>query len=136
VVGYATYETLAEVLQGSEAEVASIPEVDFADVLGRSAAAAVLDVRRGSEYAAGHVPGAPNVAHTRLAARLGDVPHGEPLYVHCQSGVRAAVASAFLASQGYDVAYVNDGFPHYRELADAAETNAAEPDAVETEQAA
>ena len=56
--------------------------------------------------------------------RLDEVPEGAPLYVHCQSGVRSAVASALLASEGYDVRYVNDGFPHYREIADDVETEA------------
>ena len=90
-------------------------------VRDREDGAAVLDVRRASEYAAGHVPDAANVAHTRLADRLDEVPSGDPLYVHCQSGVRSAVASALLAREGHDVRYVNDGFPHYREIGEVAE---------------
>ena len=83
----------------------------------------VLDVRRQAEFEAGHVPGAANVAHTRLADRLDEVPEGV-LYVHCQSGVRSAVASAMLARHGRDIRYVNDAFPHYRELADDVATGA------------
>ncbi|PAP75097.1 MBL fold metallo-hydrolase [Rubrivirga marina] len=123
VPAYATFETLAAHVQGG-GETASIPEVDFEAVLDREAGAAVLDVRRQAEFEAGHVPGATNVAHTRLADRLGEVPEGSPLYVHCQSGVRSAVASALLAREGHDVVYVNDGFPHYREIADTVETGA------------
>lgn len=122
VAAYATYETLAAVLQNDDAPVATIREVDFSAVVDREEGAAVMDVRRRSEYTSGHVPGAPNAAHTRLAEHLDTVPEGAPLFVHCQSGVRAAVASAFLARQGYDVTYVNDGFPHYRELTDDIET--------------
>lgn len=118
VAAYATYETLAEVLQ-RDGTAASIPEVDFKAVTRREDGAAILDVRRRSEYEAGHVPEAANVAHTRLAGKLEGVPEGRPLYVHCETGVRSAVASAFLAKKGYDVQYVNDEFPHYRELADA-----------------
>ncbi len=118
----ATPETLADVLQRDGA-TASIPEVTFEDVLQREDGAGVLDVRREAEHVAGHVPGSANAAHTRLADHLDRVPDGSPLYVHCQSGVRAAVASAFLAREGHDVRYVNDGFPRYREIA---------PDAVET----
>ncbi|WP_412061960.1 MBL fold metallo-hydrolase [Rubrivirga sp. IMCC45206] len=121
VVAYATFETLAAHVQGG-GETATIPEVGFEAVRDREPGAAVLDVRRLAEHAAGHVPDATNVAHTRLADRLDEVPDGAPLYVHCQSGVRAAVASAFLARQGHDVVYVNDGFPHYREIADDVET--------------
>ena len=55
--------------------------------------------------------------------RLDEVPEGV-LYVHCQSGVRSAVASAMLARHGRDIRYVNDAFPHYRELADDVATGA------------
>lgn len=119
VVGYATFATLAAVLQRDGA-AASVPEVGFEAVRDREGGA-VLDVRRRSEFEAGHVPGATNVAHTRLAGRLGEVPSGSPLYVHCQSGVRSAVAAALLAREGYDVVYVNDGFPHYREIGEVAD---------------
>ena len=112
VVGTVTYERLAaHVQQGGE--TASIPESDFSAVRDREAV--VVDVRRAAEVKAGHVPGSLHVPHTRLAARLDEVPRGRPLVVHCQSGARAAVASAFLASQGHDVTYVNERFARYRE---------------------
>ena len=114
VVATATYETLAAYTQGG-GETARIPEVDFQSVVDRADGAVVVDVRRLSEVEAGHVPGSVHVPHTRLAERLGEVPADRPLLVHCQSGVRAAVASAFLSSHGRDVTYVNDGFAHYRE---------------------
>ena len=119
VPAYATYETLADVLR-RDGVASTIPEVGFEEVAGRPVGAAVLDVRRAAEHAGGHVPGAANVAHTRLAGRTDDVPEGAPLYVHCQSGARAAVASAFLARGGRDVRYVNDGFARYREIAQRA----------------
>lgn len=115
VVAYATPETLAAYLD-TDARTAAIPEADFEAVADRDDDALVVDVRRQSEVDAGHVPGSLHVPHTRLADRLDDVPRDRPLLVHCQSGVRAAVASAFLASRGYDVTYVNDGFGHYREI--------------------
>ncbi len=116
ITAYATYETLAAALQASGGG-ATIPEVSFDDVM---VGAATLDVRRQAEYEAGHVPGASNIAHTRLAGRTDEVPEGSPLFVHCQSGARAAVAAAFLAHQGREVRYVNDGFAHYREIASGA----------------
>ena len=115
VEAYATYETLAAHVQG-EGETSQIPEVDFHAVADRGDGAAILDVRRQSEHESGAVPGATHVPHVRLADRLGEVPDGSPLYVHCQSGARAAVAAAFLASRGHDVAWVNDGFARYREV--------------------
>lgn len=71
---------------------------------------AVLDVRGADEYAASHVKGAKNIAYTRLAARLGEIPEKAPLYVHCGSGLRAGIASAYLASLGHDVVHVDGSF--------------------------
>ncbi len=74
------------------------------------AGAAVLDVRGAGEFKAARVKDATNIAHTRLAARIYDVPKGDPLHVHCQSGGRAAMAASFLASTGRDVVWVNGPF--------------------------
>ena len=70
----------------------------------------ILDVRRASENASAALPGAINVAHTRLAARLDEIPSDKTLLVHCRSGARSAVASAMLERNGYDVVYVNGAF--------------------------
>jgi rhodanese-related sulfurtransferase len=68
-----------------------------------------LDVRKATEFGAGHIREAANLAHTRLQPRLGDVPTG-PLAVGCQSGTRAAGACAFLARHGRDAVCVADKF--------------------------
>jgi len=70
----------------------------------------VLDVRGASEYAERHVPNALNIAHTRLRARLAEVGRGAPVYVHCQSGARAAASAALLAREGIDVVDVDGSF--------------------------
>jgi hydroxyacylglutathione hydrolase len=70
----------------------------------------VLDVRGADEFDAGHVAGAKNVAYTRLAARLDEVPSASPLYVHCASGLRAGIATAYLASLGCGVVHVDGAF--------------------------
>ncbi len=69
----------------------------------------VLDVRRATEYAEGHIPGATNIAHTRLATRLDEVPMGSKLLVNCKLGGRSAVASAYLKRQGFDVTNLQGG---------------------------
>ena len=70
----------------------------------------VIDVRRATEFEDGHVQGALNVAHTRLQPRLDEVPDEGTLYVHCQSGARAASAASFLAATGRDVVHIDDSF--------------------------
>ena len=67
----------------------------------------IFDVRKASEYNAGHLEGALNIAHTRLAARLDEIPRDKTLLVHCASGVRASSATSFLQREGRDVIYFN-----------------------------
>ncbi len=67
----------------------------------------VLDVRNASEFAAGHLDGAVNVAYTRLKARLAEVPRGRRLFIHCGSGKRASLASSFLLAEGFDAVHVD-----------------------------
>jgi hydroxyacylglutathione hydrolase len=67
----------------------------------------VLDVRGAAEYAEFHIPGAINIAHTRLSNRLDEVPRGKPILTYCRTGNRAAAAAALLAKEGYDVTLVD-----------------------------
>jgi len=109
LVGYATPETLVRHLNRGGAS-ASIEEIGFDEVarLREEDGAVVLDVRYASEYDAGHVPGAVNASYTRLPAIYEDrVPEEGVLLVHCSTGARSAVASAWLEARGRDVRYVS-----------------------------
>jgi hydroxyacylglutathione hydrolase len=47
----------------------------------------------------------------RLAERLEEIPRGEPLVVHCQSGARSAIAASLLRASGLErVANLTGGF--------------------------
>jgi hydroxyacylglutathione hydrolase len=70
----------------------------------------LLDVRKASEFAAGHLRGAMNLAHTRLRPRLAEVSADRPWIVSCQSGMRATGACAYLARAGRKVTCVVDAF--------------------------
>jgi len=61
----------------------------------------VLDVRTPEEYAAGHVPGAVNISHEQLAARLAEVPKDKDVVLYCRSGKRAGMAADVLQANGY-----------------------------------
>jgi len=61
----------------------------------------VLDVRTPDEYAAGHVPGAVNISHEQLAARLAEVPRDKDVVLYCRSGKRAGMAADVLRANGY-----------------------------------
>lgn len=74
--------------------------------------ALILDVRTAEEYASGHVPGAPNIPHTELRARLDEIraaADGRPVRVMCQSGVRSAIAHRVLDQAGIDSASLSGG---------------------------
>ncbi|TVQ62854.1 MAG: MBL fold metallo-hydrolase [Phycisphaerales bacterium] len=71
----------------------------------------VLDVRRKTEHDASRIAGSTNIAHTRLADRMDEVPLGDGvLLVHCQGGVRSARASAYLQRMGRRVVNLQGGF--------------------------
>jgi rhodanese-related sulfurtransferase len=61
----------------------------------------VLDVRTPEEYAQGHVPGAVNIPHDQVAARLADIPKDKDVVLYCRSGHRAGIAAGVLSAQGY-----------------------------------
>lgn len=69
-----------------------------------------LDVRRKAEVAEAAIPGAANIAHTRLRARLEEVPRDRPILVSCRSGVRSGRACSLLQKHGYQVANLAGGF--------------------------
>ena len=80
--------------------------------LGR---AHVLDVRGASEFAAGHVPDAMHVPHTRIGVNLNTFPTDKPLLaLYCNSGARAAAAVAMLERLGATAIDVNGPFANYR----------------------
>ena len=63
----------------------------------------VLDVRTAAEYAEGHVPGAQNIPHTELAARIAELSAAQSsdIVVYCRSGARSAQALAVLEAAGF-----------------------------------
>ena len=63
----------------------------------------VLDVRTPEEFAAGHVPGAKNIPHDQLPARLSELAGAKDkdLVVYCRSGRRTAIALDTLAKNGF-----------------------------------
>lgn len=88
------------------------PEIDVATLHDHitKGDAFVLDVRRAPEFASGRIEGATNIAHTRLAAKLEELPRNKPIFVHCQGGMRSAFAAALLRRKGFDASNVAGGF--------------------------
>jgi rhodanese-related sulfurtransferase len=63
----------------------------------------VLDVRTPEEFAAGHVPGAINIPHTELAARVAELDDARDsdIVVYCRTGRRAEEALGVLGKSGF-----------------------------------
>lgn len=90
----------------------SFPRADFAALekaRQRGEELVVLDVRRDSERAGGHVKGSVHIPVHELHDRTGEVPAGT-VWVHCAGGMRAAIAASLLDAAGRDVVAVDDGF--------------------------
>ncbi|MBQ0988110.1 MBL fold metallo-hydrolase [Streptomyces sp. F63] len=71
--------------------------------------AVVLDVRRDAERAGGCVEGSAHIPIHELHGRIGEVPPGR-VWVHCASGMRAAIAASMLDAAGREVVAVDDAF--------------------------
>lgn len=97
--------------------LAAFPRATFADLAAARAAdgedgnegVVVLDVRRDSERAAGHVAGSVHIPVHELRDRIVQVPPGV-VWVHCAGGMRAAIAASLLDAAGRQVVAVDDGF--------------------------
>lgn len=106
IVGFATPSELSK----SGVGMVSTTTIDFdtVDNLMETGEYNLLDVRKKSEYDAGHYPGAINISHTRLLDRIDEVPKDKPVLIHCKSGNRASFASALMEAKGYDVQFIDD----------------------------
>lgn len=76
----------------------------------------VVDVRPPTEYAAGHIPGAINVPHDELLARLAELPVGADVVAYCRSRycVFAPEAVRLLREHGYVARPLDGGLPSWR----------------------
>jgi rhodanese-related sulfurtransferase len=64
----------------------------------------LLDVRTPAEYADGHLPGAINIPHTDLEARIAELEKakGRDIVVYCRSGNRSEQALGVLRKAGFE----------------------------------
>ena len=103
----------------------TLPEISVqeAQAMIDSSKPFVLDARRKVEFADGYIPGAANIAHTRLLSRLAEVPKDRHILVNCRSGVRSARACSLLQKHGYDVTNLAGGFQAWEQAMAPIEQN-------------
>jgi len=96
------------------------PTVTVSELRNHSSSAALLvDVRSGSEFASGHIPGAVNIPLDQIEARLDDLGCNFPIILICQSGTRARIAASLLEPcqrrisvlEGGTKAWIDAGLP-------------------------
>ncbi len=107
------YALIDDVLASSDCEncLASIGTIHITEIDDDDR---VLDVRGTGEYEEAHIPGAINLAHTRLIADKDKLPDKGSLTVHCGSGLRASLAVSVLERLGYDVTYADGKFSDWK----------------------
>jgi glyoxylase-like metal-dependent hydrolase (beta-lactamase superfamily II)/rhodanese-related sulfurtransferase len=98
---------------------AGVPEIAPEWVARHRDAVHVLDVRTAAEFDGelGHLSGAQLIPIDELRARLSEVAADKPVVVTCQTGKRAALATAILRKAGFArVANLAGGMVHWHEL--------------------
>ncbi len=63
----------------------------------------VVDVRKESEYDAGHIENAENCVLQNFDASISDLNSSDRLYIHCQGGYRSMIAASILKRKGFDI---------------------------------
>ncbi|MDH3269808.1 MAG: MBL fold metallo-hydrolase [Gemmatimonadota bacterium] len=123
IAGFAPISALTE--RGLSEEI--IERVDFHDLPEEleTDRYTILDVRGAAEYAGAHVPGAINIAHTRLASRIDEIPRDKPVMTYCRSGNRASAAAALLKREGFAVTLIDGMFDSWPGLKEAMKRTAA-----------
>jgi len=97
---------------------ASLEPISCQDLLRRLKEKNVfmLDVRPVEEYEAGHIAGARSIPLAELKARLKEIPRKKEIVAYCRGPycVFADEAVSFLASRGYQVVRLREGFPEWK----------------------
>jgi hydroxyacylglutathione hydrolase len=108
---------VVEAWRASQGQLQTIPILDLREFTAQlqSNDKVVLDVRGEEEWQAGHLSGSLNLPIGELDRRLGELPPGRPVIVHCQTGARAAIAASLLRACGFsDVSQFPGGFAEWR----------------------
>ncbi|NHJ19911.1 MAG: pyridine nucleotide-disulfide oxidoreductase [Candidatus Lokiarchaeota archaeon] len=86
----------------------------------------ILDVRTPGEYEIGSIDGAININDLELRNRLNEVPKDKNIYIYCEVGFRAYLATRFLNQMGYNVKNLAGGYKLYKTAIATTEEIAAE----------
>lgn len=84
--------------------------------LPRDGSVTLLDVRTVTEVSRGKIDGFTNIPLDSLRERIGEIPKGKPVYVHCHSGLRSYIACRILTGNGYNCFNLAGGWRLYESV--------------------
>lgn len=87
-----------------------------AENLPRDGSVTLLDVRTVTEVSRGKIDGFTNIPLDSLRERIGEIPKGKPVYVHCHSGLRSYIACRILTGKGYNCFNLAGGWRLYESV--------------------
>lgn len=108
ITGYFT----DSVVTGKTETMGAVTTADVEDLLTQDDVQ-IVDVRNGSEWQEGHIPGVPNIPLAQLQDRMDEVPRDKRIVLHCQGGGRSAIGASVLKAAGFDVVNVLGGFDEW-----------------------
>jgi hydroxyacylglutathione hydrolase len=82
--------------------ITSISADELAQILEKDSKAAVLDVRKNSEFYAEHIPNAENLPLDFINNNMAQLDKDKTYYVHCAGGYRSMVFTSILRARGYE----------------------------------
>jgi hydroxyacylglutathione hydrolase len=97
-------------------KLAAIDQIDVPQLLARRKnGEIVLDVRSGTEFRAGHIPGAIHIPLGRVPEAAARLAKDSTIVVHCEGGVRSPIALSVLRRMGFShVSNLTGGFLDYQ----------------------
>ena len=113
VVGYLDASDVTSL--GVTLEAAQVIDIDTFKGYLQKDDAQVVDVRNLSEYHNGHIDGVEHIFLGTLERNLGKFDKSKQIVIHCQSGIRAAIANSILSANGFkDVKVYSGGMNEWK----------------------
>lgn len=95
-------KSAAELIAEAKARIREVTVADVQAMQAGGTSFALIDVREGSEWQLGHVPGAIHLSRGTLEGAIESrVPRSAEVVLYCASGNRSALAAATLQEMGY-----------------------------------
>jgi rhodanese-related sulfurtransferase len=102
-IGYLQGGMQSWINAGKEVDsIKSISADELAEIRQSNPDAAILDVRKSSEYGSEHILGAVNAPLDYINESMLKVERNKTCYVHCAGGYRSMIFTSILKARGYD----------------------------------